>query len=287
MPTKRKQTKEHPINESDAPSEEQKKDQVRVITEIVEVIEEKPDESLTSEDALEEEMKAENSHISDDDNGETNESPQSDMKEAGLSADKEEEMSNISAQPTGAETKKITDEEKRKEVVEDLFKSDEKHMMPGISVHTQNSSRSLYSWAFAVILIALVIGGVLYVVVKRPFSLPLLSAKPTPTPMLTVTPTPQPVDRDMLTVQVLNGGGTPGAAGKMKTLLEEKGYKVSDVGNTDEYTYEKTEILVKQAKQAALTLLEQDLGEDYILGTVSATLSDDVIFDARVIVGKE
>ena len=73
----------------------------------------------------------------------------------------------------------------------------------------------------------------------------------------------------------------------MKKLLEEKGYTVADTGNTDEYTYEKTEILVKSGKEGYIALLEEDLKGTYTLGSGSATLSEDSSYDAQVIVGKE
>jgi len=62
---------------------------------------------------------------------------------------------------------------------------------------------------------------------------------------------------------------------------------VADTGNTDEYTYEKTEILVKPGKEAYIALLEEDLKDAYTLGSTSATLSSDGSYDAQVIVGKE
>ena len=86
---------------------------------------------------------------------------------------------------------------------------------------------------------------------------------------------------------MLNGGGVAGTAGQMKTLLEEKGYTVSDVGNTEQYTYDETEIHVKADKEAYLALLTQDLSGEYTIGSSSAELDEDVSYDARIIVGKE
>ena len=118
---------------------------------------------------------------------------------------------------------------------------------------------------------------------------PALFAKPTPTPTPAPTPSPSPAvpSRGDLKVQVLNGGGTPGSAGKVRKFLEDKGYTVKDVGNAEEYTYQKTEIHVRPDKSAYLDLLKADVSKDYTIGTSSADLSPDSPYDAQVIVGKE
>jgi hypothetical protein len=95
-------------------------------------------------------------------------------------------------------------------------------------------------------------------------------AKPTPT--LAPTPTVATPNRADITIEVLNGGGVPGAAGKMKTFLEDKGYKVGSTANADAYTFDETEIDVKPGKEAYLKLLQADLASDYTVGTSTATL---------------
>jgi hypothetical protein len=95
------------------------------------------------------------------------------------------------------------------------------------------------------------------------------------------------VDKTSFEIRVLNGGGTAGAAGKMKTLLEDKGYKVSGTGNTDSYTYDSTEIHGKTNMTDAIANLKADLKDSYTLGTVSADLDASASADVQVIVGKE
>jgi hypothetical protein len=143
-------------------------------------------------------------------------------------------------------------------------------------------------WIIIVVVVAALVGGGLIWATGSGGSLGFLSsAKPTPTPTETPAPTPAPaVAREDITIQVLNGGGTPGAAGRMKTFLEEKGYTVSDTSNTEEYTYTTTDILAKPDKEAYLELLRTDLENDFTLGTVAATLAEDVTFDVQVIVGE-
>lgn len=178
--------------------------------------------------------------------------------------------------------------EKQQELVEELF--DRKSpVMPEISVHTGNPIMPIILWVVIVVVAALVTGGVLFFAMNRPtIKMPVLFAKPTPTAAPAPTPPPAPaVSRADVTIQVLNGGGTPGAASKMKKFLEEKGYTVKDVGNTDDYTYTKTKIMVHADKQHIAALLEGDLKDTYALDTSGTDLPQDASYDVRVIVGKE
>lgn len=121
---------------------------------------------------------------------------------------------------------------------------------------------------------------------------------PTPSPTVTTKPTATPtkstssssdasgLDRSALTITVQNGGGTPGAASKGKTTLEDLGYTVSGTGNADNFDYANTVIQIKASKKAYLDLLKNDLSKSYTIGTVSATLTTGSA-DAIVIIGKK
>lgn len=178
----------------------------------------------------------------------------------------------------------------RKEKVEELYQqAKDTSVLPEISVHKGRPIKSLFVWAIVTILVAIATGGLLIAVTKKtsPIKLFVRSA-PTPTPTVTPAPTPTPVsvDKTSFEIKVLNGGGTPGAAGKMKTLLEDKGYTVSGTGNTDEYTYTTTEIHGKETMKDAIANLQADLSDTYTLGTVAADLSASASADVEVIVGK-
>lgn len=184
-------------------------------------------------------------------------------------------------------------EEKKKEVVDELFQKSETpptEVMPEISVHTKSSKNAVFLWGLGVIAACVAIGGVLMLVSKKKANFPSVVVIPTPTPTTTpkVTPTATAsATRGAISIQVLNGGGVVGAATKMKKLLEDKGYKVDATGNADSYAYDTTEILVKASDSAYLTLLTGDLKDTYTLGTTAATLDPSVQFDARVVVGKK
>jgi hypothetical protein len=182
------------------------------------------------------------------------------------------------------------EESVRKSMVEELYTTEKKStVMPEISVHKNKPIVSLFVWAVVTILVAVATGGILFAAAKKTSPIKLF-ARPTPSPTAaptaTPTPTPATIDKTSFEIQVLNGGGTPGAAGKMKTFLEDKGYTVASTGNTDEYTYTTTEIHGKTTTKDAIANLEADLKDTYTVGTVAADLSASASADVQVIVGK-
>lgn len=179
-------------------------------------------------------------------------------------------------------------EEPPKGNVESLFVKSEAGVSPEITVVGKKTT-PLGIWVGAMLGVALAIGVSLIVLIKGPPTLPFVGAKPTPTLAPTAIPTPTlaALNRENIKISVVNGGGTPGAGGRMKTFLEEKGYTVITVGNAEDYSYEQTEVLAKSGKADIVALLSDDLKADYSLGTSSATVEDNASYDAQVIVGKE
>lgn len=133
---------------------------------------------------------------------------------------------------------------------------------------------------------------------------PTLTPQPTIAPTESITPTgakkpsltPSPtktaakpgvVTKTGLTIAVLNGSGTAGAAKTVAADLEALGYTVSQTGNADNFGYEKVSISVKSAKKEYLQQLKNDLSANYTIGSASATLSSSSETDAIVIVGQE
>lgn len=247
------------------------KERVTVVTEVVEVVEGEPMEGDTQSASAKADEEAS--------------STESINEEVSEEAGDDESITSVA---TPEPETKMDKEEKQKDVVEGLFRRDTTPVTPEITIHRENKRLPLGMWIVIVVVVAALVGGGLIWATGSAGSLGFLSsAKPTPTPTQTPAPTAAPtVAREDITIQVLNGGGTPGAAGRMKTFLEEKGYTVSDTGNTEEYTYTTTDILAKPDKEAYLELLRADLESDYTLGTVAATLAEDVAFDVQVIVGE-
>lgn len=111
----------------------------------------------------------------------------------------------------------------------------------------------------------------------------------TPTPKLTTSPTGKTttgLDRSALSIEVRNGSGVAGAAGKMSQFLKELGYNVTATGNADNFDYESTVVEIKLSKNKYLDLLKKDLSSDYTVDNASSDLSASSSADAVVIVGK-
>jgi len=188
--------------------------------------------------------------------------------------------------------------EEKKDLVNELFHQKEEEPprasfgYPDISAKSKKGSPSLLVWAILVIVLIGIIGGALLLYKNNAGSGNVLSlspiGKPSPTlsPAPTIEPTPT-VDRSKIIIQVLNGSGKAGVASKMKTLLEEKGYTVSETGNAKKYDYPNTEIHVIPEKEAYIDIIKTDLSGDYTIGSTSATLDTTASYSARVIIGKE
>lgn len=130
------------------------------------------------------------------------------------------------------------------------------HAMPDTSQEEVDERKTPIKLLFAITIItALVVGFILggvYVYMSGVKDVPQVTGTPTPsaqpqnaTPA--PTPTPQPVKLNTLKVNVLNGSGIIGAAGKVKTALETAGFVVPGTGNASNYAYKKTVIQVKDS----------------------------------------
>jgi hypothetical protein len=89
-----------------------------------------------------------------------------------------------------------------------------------------------------------------------------------------------------LSIQVLNGSGVSGAAGKMSSTLQGLGYAVSSTGNADSFDYEDITIQGKSTKNKAIQTLKTDLSKTYTVTKTTTDLPASSPFDVVVIVGK-
>lgn len=184
----------------------------------------------------------------------------------------------------------LSQNEKQKEVVSELFSKDSNIGYPAISVHRASPFKALIVWIVAVFIVVLLIGGGLVVASKGGMKNIIETLRPTPIPTLTPTPSPTPtpsVVRKDLNIEVWNGSGKAGVAGTMKKFLEEKGYTVIGTGNATKFDYTTVEIQLKSDKDAYISVLKSDLESSYAVGSVSSTLKNTAIYDALVIVGKQ
>ena len=88
------------------------------------------------------------------------------------------------------------------------------------------------------------------------------------------------VDEEPLRLQVLNGNGTKGSAGRWSDILENEGFEVLAVGDAERSDFETTRVLVRPDGIAAGQAIVDALG----FGEVSTGSLDSEV-DAVVIVG--
>lgn len=129
-----------------------------------------------------------------------------------------------------------------------------------------------------VLLLGALIGGVLFYQSKNsqnPSATPESTTEVTSPPSSLPTASPAAtLDLTKYKIAVLNGGGTPGEAGKAKTLLETAGFTVSSTANAKDYSFTKTIIGAKTSvDKAFLDALSMALAKTYVVGTIEPIAS--------------
>jgi hypothetical protein len=102
----------------------------------------------------------------------------------------------------------------------------------------------------------------------------------TPTPI----PTPPPLSREEITLDILNGSGVTGLAGKTATTFEELGYVLGTVGNAE--STKENELYIKEESLNKLSVLYEDVLEELNISSPSGYLDIDEKADARIVLGK-
>lgn len=93
-------------------------------------------------------------------------------------------------------------------------------------------------------------------------------------------------ERSKLSVAILNGSGTPGAAKGIATYLGGLGYTIAVVGNADAFTYTNITIKVKKSMSNYLPQLKKDIAANAPSTPITTSIDDTISSDAAVIVGK-
>lgn len=114
-------------------------------------------------------------------------------------------------------------------------------------------------------------------------------AKPTPLPTTPPSPTPSPtpeIKKETVKVKILNGSGTPGKAGEVKTIMKELKYNDIVTDNAETFDYEVTEVAVKKGNEHLGALVKSELLE-YVKEVKITTLAEKENADIVVTVGKD
>ncbi len=99
------------------------------------------------------------------------------------------------------------------------------------------------------------------------------------------------IDREensKIRLEVLNGTGIDGAAGRLAALLKDRGYQVVRVGNADSFDFETTWAVNRSGNQEAFENVAVSVGR---LGNYSVKVKEDVseeaVVDVTIIIGKD
>lgn len=103
----------------------------------------------------------------------------------------------------------------------------------------------------------------------------------------TEEPTPADVKNDAYTIELLNGSGIAGEAGRAQELLEGEEFKVDSTGNAENYDFEDTVIQAgSDVDEAWIKELRRTLGKNYTVKSgVTKLDAADSTADVVVIVG--
>ena len=142
---------------------------------------------------------------------------------------------------------------------------------------------------------ALLVGALVGGLITYFSGISALSSVPTPSPIATIepeviataTPTTSNVDRSVIKLQVLNGSGVAGLAGKAKTYLEGLGYKDIVVGNASVSNLTETTISLKADKKDLLETIKTDLSKNYKVAEETETLSASSKYDFVITLGSK
>lgn len=164
----------------------------------------------------------------------------------------------------------------------------------GVNIEQASGGRGMgkLMWVVIIIIVAgMVTGGWLVWQINRDKLAMVGGPTPTPdiqvetsTPSPEVSPTPE-IKLEDVKVQVLNGSGIKGQAGKISDLLEQAGFKAIATGNATKFDYEDIEVSYKSDVKSLSKIVEKAL-DDYTVNEGEA-LKDTSKYDIVVIVGKK
>lgn len=169
-----------------------------------------------------------------------------------------------------------------------------KDQMQSEPEHRTNMKLVFFVTILTALIVGFIAGGVYVYVTGVADNTDLTEVTPVPSPSgnttdtaTTPTPSAKPVVKlDTLTVNVLNGSGIIGAAGKVKASLENAGFKVTGTGNAANYNFKNTVIQVKTGTSAeVIDALKKSLS-DYVVEEGDA-LAASSKFDIVVTAGKQ
>ena len=140
-------------------------------------------------------------------------------------------------------------------------------------------------------LIAVIVGGIFYYQKNIAGESKEEAEETQTTEAPTATPTEKPkeetkVDYSKYSLQILNGSGVPGEAGKAKDLISDLEFDSVATANASSYDFEKTTVALKEGIPSQIfTDVKKLLGDTYDLESKSELLEDSSKYDVVITVG--
>ncbi len=155
-----------------------------------------------------------------------------------------------------------------------------------IIVEPPNSGgNKLWIWILIILIVAAIGAGAWFFFGRSTSGTADSDLTPTESPTEAPTPTEEEADLTAFEVQVLNGSGVAGEAGRLQKALEDAGFTVSGTGNADNSDYTETIIQAKaDVDEAFLKALAKELSKTYTVGD-NEELDEDDENNVVVIIG--
>lgn len=297
------------------PAKEKSKERIKPVVEVVEEVEEKEESSTpkvkkTSGVSVEPDFSSRVSKsVGEDDNDSEDEV---EVVEEVVEEEKADDDVEEVVEEVVVEEPEKTEEPEVEEVVEEVVVEEKKEDKPEIkekhskstTVEHKMSLKTILAITVISALVAAFVSGGVYVYLNGVSDLKSNSdetvEEQVPSEVTEETgdeteeepePTEAPAVSDDLTVysiQVLNGSGEIGSAGRASDVIEDGGFAVEETGNADNYDYTTTIVQYKEEiNMADVDALVEALSTNYEVELSDDFLEEDSEYDFVVIVGTE
>jgi hypothetical protein len=212
------------------------------------------------------------------------EAPEKDEEKEAIKPDILDEGAKVSSEELIKEEK---EENKEDEVVKEEAPIEREIQEISPETHRKKSISPVF-WIIipGIFLLGAILGGIVFY--QKGINKGQGETSPTPNPVVSVTPTASPsasINLTKYTVDIFNGSGISGEAGRVKSLLTGAGFKIGTTANAATYGYTKTIVKIKSTIDSDfVSALSTALSKTYIVDTAQ-TLATSSADDVQVIVG--
>lgn len=262
--------------------EEKKKEKVE---EVVDTPEEEKEEEVKEESSTDE------TELETDTPSKTLEGKTDEIKEEGIEKEEEEEKPDVAPTPVQPLVETPAAVEPEKSVLEPEDKGGVDIADEELSdIPEEKSSKKIFIVIILIaVLVAGVAGGIYYFRSKQ--------SSPTPTTEdqvdekaedkqeeePEVTSAPDQLEREEISLDILNGSGVAGLASSTANEFRELGYEIVEIGNAENIV--ENELYVNPEVEGLIEILMEDLEEKLDISSVSGELEDSTA-SARIILGE-